>query len=278
MNENQIKKITIIYKKVRIPLLNHKYTSAILLYHGVSEKLEKNCILLDKFKEHLDYLISHYQIIKLSELISRIQTRTIDQNCVAITFDDAYQNVFTCAYPELVKYNVPATIFVPVNYIGSYNAWDHDPNPDEYPLLKTITDQELKLMDPGLIDFGSHSLSHSIMYNLSDQELVNEICESRSILENKLQREIKYFSYPYGQLTDFDMRSINYLKQYGYVAACTTHFSRFNNDRDLYTLKRIVIWDTDEITDVQSKLLGDYDWLYTKDIFVSLLSKIGFKE
>jgi peptidoglycan/xylan/chitin deacetylase (PgdA/CDA1 family) len=275
MTEYHIKKISNIYKKSHLPVGRaKKFTSAILVYHGVAEHIQKNCISIEQFREHLNYLEKEHVIVKLSELVERIQTGQIDRNYVVLTFDDAYLNVYEHAYPELAKRKLPAIIFIPANYIGLYNVWDYDRNPAKYPYLQVMARQELGSLDPQLIEFGSHSLSHSRMKDLARNELEKEIKASKMVLEQNLGREIRFFAFPYGQLTDFDSRALEFLKNSGYSGCCTTHFSRFNDRTDPYLLNRISVWAEDQADDLENKLSGYYDWLTGKEILVNNLSML----
>ena len=273
MTEVQIKKIANLYKKLHLPLRRvKKFTSAILVYHGVAEQIQKNCISIELFRDHLNYLEKKYVIIKLTELVERIKAGQIDRNYVVLTFDDAYLNVNQYAYPELVKRNLPAIIFIPADYLGQYNAWDYDRNPVRYPYLQIMSRQELTALDPQLIEFGSHSLSHRRMKDLAGIELEKEIQESKIVLEQNLGRAIGFFAFPYGQLTDFDSRSVELLRNSGYCGCCTTHFGRFNDRVNPFLLNRISVCADDQAVDLENKLCGYYDWLSGKEIIVNNLS------
>ncbi len=273
MTEFQIKKIANLYKKSHLPLHRvKKFTSAILVYHGVAEHIQKNCISIEQFRDHLNYLEKKYVIIKLTELIERIRAGQVDRNYVVLTFDDAYSNLYQYAYPELVRRKLPAIIFIPADYLGRHNAWDYDRNPVRYPYLQVMSRQELAALDAQLIDFGSHSLSHRRMKDLDRIELAKEIQESKLVLEQNLGREIRFFAFPYGQLTDFDSRAVELLKNSGYSGCCTTHFSRFNDRTSPYLLNRISVCADDQAVDLENKLCGYYDWLSGKEIIVNNLS------
>lgn len=50
-----------------------------------------------------------------------------------------------------------------------------------------------------------------------------------------------------------------------YHAACTGWWGRFNSLKDLYTLRRIGMWESDSCKDFIDKLEGKYDWLAVKE-------------
>ncbi|MHA1231749.1 MAG: polysaccharide deacetylase family protein [Candidatus Helarchaeota archaeon] len=273
MNENQIRIVSNFLKKINLPCRNNQNISAILTYHGVSLKPTKNCVTIELFKQHLDFLKSNYKLIKLRELIRKINNGEIfKENYVSITFDDAYQNFYEYAYPELIKRKIPATVFIPAKLIGYYNWWDYDQN-SSFSYLKIMELDQLKQLDADLIDLGSHSATHLRLSLLNDEKLVEEIKGSKKILKEALHVDIDLFAYPYGGLSDFDNRVFDILMQGGYIAALTTHFGRFNTDCNLYMLRRISVWDEDTVKDLETKLKGYYDWLAYKEKFAFFIKR-----
>ncbi len=43
-----------------------------------------------------------------------------------LTFDDGYRSFRTHAVPQLLRFGVPALLFVPTDFIGGTNAFDAD--------------------------------------------------------------------------------------------------------------------------------------------------------
>ena len=67
----------------------------------------------------------------------------------------------------------------------------------------TMTWEELRqLVSSPLCTIGSHTMTHCRLSKLSNSEIEYELAESKSQLEEQLQKEIKYVSYPYGWKTD----------------------------------------------------------------------------
>jgi len=102
-----------------------------------------------------------------------------------------------------------------------------------------LTWDEVKEMskDP-LITIGSHTLEHVILASLSTEELSNEIYRSKEIIGNYISGSVDHFSYPNGQLSDFNEVSKKMLKKAGYRSAATT-IEDFNTIfADVYELKR----------------------------------------
>ena len=72
------------------------------------------------FESQLRFLKRKYRIISLEDMAELLAAREdIPQKSVAITFDDGWRDNFDYAFPILKKYNVPATVFLTAEYIGT---------------------------------------------------------------------------------------------------------------------------------------------------------------
>jgi len=79
------------------------------------------------FRAQMQYLKDHRRVIPLSGMIGLINRGVrIDDDFVAITFDDGYADNFTIAYPILHELELPVTIFVVTAMVGSTEEfyWD----------------------------------------------------------------------------------------------------------------------------------------------------------
>jgi len=72
------------------------------------------------FGQVLDWLTENFQVVSLDELVRRREERTNQKRppC-AITFDDGWVDNFLHAFPLLRVRNLPATIFLPLEFIGT---------------------------------------------------------------------------------------------------------------------------------------------------------------
>lgn len=90
-----------------------------------------------------------------------------------------------------------------------------------------------------LITFGSHSVTHSLLYNLNRLELNYEVKKSKLLIEKFVKQKIYFFSCPYGGNAHFSKREISVLRKNGYHGA-VLWVNGFNTiDSDPFTLKRI---------------------------------------
>ena len=84
-------------------------------------------------------------------------------------------------------------------------------------LSTTLTWEQIKEMDKSNISFGSHTLSHPILSQLTESELDNELFTSKSILEKHLGHPVETIAYPVGTEAAFNKKVINYTKKAGYL-------------------------------------------------------------
>jgi hypothetical protein len=109
---------------------------------------------------------------------------------------------------------------------------------DEKKLPHMLTWKQVKEMSDGGITFGAHTLNHSMLTRMSLEDARKEIADSKRVLEEKIQKSVNFFSYPYGTKYDFNEDIRNIIRDSGY--ACALTFIRGYNDQntDPFTLKR----------------------------------------
>ena len=103
----------------------------ILMYHRVvgssvarESGQEGMYVTRETFDLHLRFLKSCFRVIPLEEGLEFLEQNQGVNNAdkkplCAITFDDGWCDVHENAYPLLMQYEVPATVFLPTGYIGT---------------------------------------------------------------------------------------------------------------------------------------------------------------
>lgn len=98
-----------------------KKISIILMYHRVVKEPFRDCldpamfVSSKAFEMHIKEISQFFDIVPLEA----IAEANLKKRLCAITFDDGWADNYDFAFPILKKYNIPATIFIPVNMIGS---------------------------------------------------------------------------------------------------------------------------------------------------------------
>ena len=164
-----------------------KQRLTILYYHGISTEDRPN------FARQMDFLRRTACVLEASyrgELPS-------DKKCVAITFDDAFQNLIENALPELSARSFHSTMFVPVGLVGKNPTWEmEEGNHDSDEVVMTA--EQLRALSLSTVSLGSHTISHPSMFTLDKKLAREEIEGSRHQLAKLCGREILLFSFPYG--------------------------------------------------------------------------------
>jgi peptidoglycan/xylan/chitin deacetylase (PgdA/CDA1 family) len=66
------------------------------------------------FEAQMRYIRRRYRVLSLDQLCEEMQRPRQRADAVAVTFDDGYRDLYTQALPVLKKYQIPATIFLPI--------------------------------------------------------------------------------------------------------------------------------------------------------------------
>lgn len=100
----------------------------ILMYHRVIPYKEAESGLQagmyvepETFNMHIQYLKKYFDIFPLSKIVTVLKYssgRSSNKPICILTFDDGWFDFYKYAYPILAAQNVPATVFLPTEFIG----------------------------------------------------------------------------------------------------------------------------------------------------------------
>jgi peptidoglycan/xylan/chitin deacetylase (PgdA/CDA1 family) len=181
----------------------HHSQLAILAYHKVGDPPEDgwptwNYVSVETFGKHLEYLRQHqWEVLDIDTFLKGMaEPETLPEKGALITLDDGYLSNLQIALPILKTYNYPAVIFVPTNFVGGYNAFDADIFYE--PKEPICSWEELLELDRNHVSVQSHGVTHSHFSELSEEEQIFEIVQSKELIESQIGKEVAIFSFPYG--------------------------------------------------------------------------------
>lgn len=112
--------------------------------------------------------------------------------------------------------------------------------PHELKICEPLSASEIREMADGLMSVGSHGCSHDSFLRLSRDRLVQELVESKRLLEVVTGRHVSWVAYPFG---DFSQEIVEAVIQAGYRGGLTTIEGLNGETPDLYAVRRIGVDD-----------------------------------
>jgi peptidoglycan/xylan/chitin deacetylase (PgdA/CDA1 family) len=95
-----------------------------------------------------------------------------------------------------------------------------------------------RLVEPGFLDIGAHTVSHAVLSSLDKENQHSEIERSRIACEELIGEPIHAFAYPFGE---FDNTAVSLVRECGFACACTTVPGRVSMRSDPMLLPRIAV-------------------------------------
>lgn len=175
----------------------------VLTYHKVGDyppgsRLKPLWVTQRQFRAQMEYLKARgFTTLTFAELRDIDEgRRPMPARPVLVTFDDGYANNYELAYPILRELGLKGNIFLVHDTLEGLNAWHNPATEPRIPMLSWAQAREMQ--DSGVIELGSHTLSHRNLAEIPLAETRRELSESKKKLEDKLGREMIGFAYPYG--------------------------------------------------------------------------------
>lgn len=202
----------------------------ILLYHGIRADAgtgsDPFAVHLDAFTEQMDMLVaSGRRACTVDELLRR--RRSEAPALAAVTFDDGTADFHRHAWPVLRERGLAVTLYVTSGLVGGRYRGDE----------MLTWDQLEELRDDG-VEIGSHSDHHVPLDLVPLDRAAVELVNSKLTLEDRLQRVVTSFAYPFGYHTEPLKRL---LPRVGYASACAVKNGLSHPQDDPFALARVTI-------------------------------------
>jgi peptidoglycan/xylan/chitin deacetylase (PgdA/CDA1 family) len=163
---------------------------------------------------------------------------------VCISVDDGNLSDIEILFPELLRCNLKASLFMPANFIGKKGH-----------LGKT----DLRQWKAAGLNVGSHGIQHVNWRILDNKELEREVFESKDKLEQIVGHSIREAACPFGY---YDRRVLRHLRKAGYKRIYTSDGGHAFSGAWLQPRNSLHAWDNREsIQKLLSKRFFSFDCL-----------------
>lgn len=203
----------------------------VINYHKVDNLHMSLSVKVSDFEQHMKWLKEKgYNSITPEQLYDFIENGAeLPPNPILITFDDGYEDNYTNAYPIMKKYGFVGTIFVVTGFLDKYKNY-------------LTWAQALELTKNGF-NIESHTVNHQSMTELSDEQLRNELVNSRKMIQDNLGKESFFMAYPTGT---YNLHIAQLVKDAGYKGAFTIKYDNVSRETNVYAIERVPVFHTEK--------------------------------
>ncbi|WP_111642430.1 polysaccharide deacetylase family protein [Marinimicrobium alkaliphilum] len=171
--------------------------AVVLQYHHVSEDTPPSTSVTPAlFAEHMQYLEDNdFEVLPMMDVLEALKKgESLPSRTAVITFDDAYDSVYTEAFPLLKKRDWPFTVFVNTNPIDAGRRG-------------FVTWEQMRDMAEHGGTIANHTADHTFMPRLRDGEsraqwrerITDELMVAEKRIEEETGQSVKVLAYPYGE-------------------------------------------------------------------------------
>ncbi len=213
-------------------LLYHRIVPADV-YAGFKERERIFSVSAEQFTAQLDWLQDKgHHFVSMDQVVAYLKEGTqLPDKPVFLSFDDGCESVYSQALPLLSKRNVPATVFVTTDA----DTWIF--NSGEYH-ERRMTEAEIKACHEGGIRVHSHAVSHRGLNEMSRDDALHEMVESKRLLSEWISDDVRFFSIP---LNFYNRTTLKLCQEAGYEAVCVCDGATTNGATSAFRIRRFIV-------------------------------------
>ena len=228
----------------------------ILTYHRIDyDSTDRLAVNPEDFARQMEFLKREgYKVISVNDVINNIQKgRHFETKTIAITFDDGYLDNYTYALPILQGHGLNATFFLATGFVDMNKTFSLTTTLNR---PKPMSWQDVQTMVRYGMSMGAHTVNHAKLTQIPIAEAVDEIRQSRTILQEQTGKPVDIFCYPGGY---FDEHVRQEVIQAGFRGACSVRPGTNTLASDRFNLRRTEISGDDTLFDFEKKVCGAFD-------------------
>lgn len=166
--------------------------------HLISDRHHRMTLSTDAFLREVHFLQRHYRIVSLSEASKLLESGSVSEPTVVLTFDDGYEDNFVTLRAVSEELGVPIVMFVSTEPITEHREFTHDLERGltGFPAL---TWSQIRYWSANGTEFHSHTCSHFDCGSMDQEVLEREIVGSKHVLETRSGKPVTSLAFPFGK-------------------------------------------------------------------------------
>jgi peptidoglycan/xylan/chitin deacetylase (PgdA/CDA1 family) len=207
----------------------------VLTYHAIDSRASVISVPPEEFRRQLETLARFGRTgVSLADAFTHSGHHgRFPPGAVVLTFDDGYLSVLSEALPAMQELGFRGTVFVISGLVGLNGAAARDRN--RYIDRDLLGWSQLAELAAAGFEIGSHTVWHPDLRRLDAPGLERELRDSRAELEQRLQRPVASFAYPFGYVN----AAVAAAAAVHYRRACTTRLGVNLPRPDPWRLRRV---------------------------------------
>lgn len=254
----------------RLAYWSGKRFMSVVLFHRVTDAIPVDGLTVTTswFRGFCKLMRSRFNVVSMMQMQRMLATgETPARRTIAITFDDCYRDNLAAAR-VLAEHGLPATFFIPTKYVGTDHVFPWDADLKKMPNLSWKDVHEMQQLGH---EIGSHTVSHADLGAVSRVKAHRELADSKKMLEDKLQRPVRWFAYPYGGKNNFRPEFLPMSRELGYEACFSALSGFIQPSMRGQILPREAMPNFRSLTNLELHLSGCLDWFYSARRKVGML-------